>query len=362
MQAVPTAVPYNLADVRGYAVELAQDQFGSRWLQQQLSSSTVPAADKKALFMELLPAAKELASDTFGNYCVQILLNPSVGTPEQQRALCESAFEGNMLELSRNTYACRCIQSLIKLFQLGDEIIPIARQDKMLRELERDILGLVTDSNANHVAQQIIERIRPIERISFVLDAFKGNYVTLAKDPYGCRVCQRVLEHATPEYVEPALEELLASIDDLVTDSMGNYVVQHIITASGDKYAAQRTRLVEAVKKKLWTFATHKFASNVVEKVLEYGDAPTRRAIIQLMLDSHAPLHHGGPMVPLLQVMMSDSFANYVCQRSLAVADRDQLIRLVAIVRGSAQELRRMTYGKHILSACEKAAAAAGIP
>jgi len=99
-----------------------------------------------------------------------------------------------------------------------------------------------------------------------------------------------------------------------------------------------------------------------VEKVLEYGDGPTRREIIHMMLDTQAPNANGGAGVSMLQVMMSDLFANYVCQRSLAVADRDQLVRLVAIVRASAHELRRMTYGKHILAACEKAAAAAGIP
>jgi len=223
--AIPSnTVPFTLADIRGHAIELAQDQFGSRWLQQQLSSQQVTPEAKQALFEEILPATKELANDTFGNYCVQILLNPAVGRPEQQRALCEVAFEGHILELSRNTYACRCIQSLIKVFQLGDPVIPLARQDKMLRELEREILTLVTDSNANHVAQQIIERIRPVERINFILDQFRGHYVELAKDPYGCRVCQRVLENASPEHVELALEELLASVDHLVTDSMGNYV------------------------------------------------------------------------------------------------------------------------------------------
>jgi len=340
----PNPVPFTLADVRGHAVELAQDQFGSRWLQQQLSSPQVSAEAKQALFEEILPATKELANDTFGNYCVQILLNPSVGRPEQQRALCETAFEGSILELSRNTYACRCIQSLIKVFQLGDGIIPIVRQDKMLRELEGEILTLVTDSNANHVAQQIIERIRPVERIEFILNQFKGHYVELAKDPYGCRVCQRVLENAGPEHVELALEELLAAVDVLVTDSMGNYVVQHIITAAGDKFHVQRARLVEAVKKNLLAFATHKFASNVVEKVLEHGDNKTRRELISIMLEPLPPSPTVPPNTPMLMLMMADLFANYVCQRSLAVADRDQLIRLAQVVRASAPELRRMTF------------------
>jgi hypothetical protein len=350
---MPNTIPFTLSDIRGHALELAQDQYGSRWLQQQLCSTSVSQVEKQRLFAELLPNSLSLASDTFGNYCVQILLNPAVGTPEQQRLLCLKAFDGHMIELSRNTYACRCIQSLIKLFQLGDSVIPLSLQDRLLNELEPEMLNLVTDSNANHVIQQILERIRPPERMSFVLKAFATNYVTLAKDPFGCRVCQRVLEHAPPDFVESALEELLSDMEELVCHSMGNYVIQHILTAyagSSNLYPKQRAKLVACVKLKLLPFATHKFASNVVEKVLEYGDHQTRRELIGLMLEERN-----------MTILMGDLFANYVVQRSLSVADRDQLIRLVHVVRQNANDLRRMTYGKHILAACDKAAMAAGI-
>ena len=178
-------------------------------------------------------------------------------------------------------------------------------------------------------------------------------------------MCQRVLENAPPEYVEPALDELLDAVDELVVDAMGNYVIQHILTVSGDRYAAQRARLVTAVKRNLLLFATHKFASNVVEKMLSFGDAAARREIVALMLEPAPPLSPppwAGPGPTLLMhVMMVDLFANYVTQRCLAVADVDQLVRLVAVVRASAPELRRMTYGKHILAACEKACATAGL-
>ena len=372
MVAAAPLIPFTLADVRGHAVELAKDQFGSRWLQLQLSSSDVPREAKQGLFEELLPFMRELACDTFGNYCVQVILNPQVGTPEQQRAVCSSAFEGHVLELSRNTYACRCIQSLVKLFQLGDAVVPVEMQDRMLRELDGSVLELVVDSNANHVVQQVLERIRPLSRVSFVLESFRGSYVGLAKDAYGCRVCQRVLEYADAKYVRPALEEFLAAAEELVTDAMGNYVVQHIITTSAvavppGVYADQVQRLVDVVKRNLLVFATHKFASNVVEKVLEYGDDKTRREIVLLTLE---PVQVGGGGgggvggaggVLMIHVMFGDSFANYVCQRCLQYADRDLLVRLAVVVKQNAGTLRRMTYGKHILAACEKACVRQGV-
>ena len=152
-----------------------RDRFGSRWLQQQLAAPNVSPESKQALFEELLPRARDLASQTFGNYVIQILLNPQVGLPEQQRALCQDAFAGHVRELSRNTYACRCIQSLIKLFQMGPDVIPIPTQDALLRELEPDVLALCTDANSNHVFQQILERVRPVSRVNFLLEHLRGH-------------------------------------------------------------------------------------------------------------------------------------------------------------------------------------------
>lgn len=52
----------------------------------------------------------------------------------------------------------------------------------------------------------------------------------LSSHPYGCRVIQRILEHCSAEQTRVILDELHQSVDDLVNDQYGNYVVQVWIT------------------------------------------------------------------------------------------------------------------------------------
>lgn len=47
----------------------------------------------------------------------------------------------------------------------------------------------VQDQNANHVIQKCIECI-PVEKIQFIIAAFKGQVAKLSTHPYGCRVIQ----------------------------------------------------------------------------------------------------------------------------------------------------------------------------
>lgn len=49
---------------------------------------------------------------------------------------------------------------------------------------------------------------------------------SLSSHPYGCRVIQRILEHCSAEQTRVILDELHLSVDNLVNDQYGNYVVQ----------------------------------------------------------------------------------------------------------------------------------------
>ena len=146
------------------------------------------------MFEEVLPHTLELCCDVFGNYCLQKLL--AVGTPEQQLSLIDTAVEGNVLELSLHMYGCRTVQAMVThVFctpngQLNTQVLSVERQDKMLMELDEEVMRCAQDQNANHVLQVLLEKVRPISRIGFLLKAFKGNMKTLAMHFCGCRVVQ----------------------------------------------------------------------------------------------------------------------------------------------------------------------------
>lgn len=168
------------------------------------------------------------------------------------------------------------------------------------------MLELIRDQNGNHVVQKVLKRI-PWEHIPFVIDTCVQNLQQLAVHNYGCRVIQRLLRHYHGPMVPRVLHELHSCSTTLITDQYGNYVTQHIIQYGEP---ADQARMIEAVRQNLVSYAKQKFASNVVEKCIIFGNEAQRRDImLQLCVrDSEG--------VNSLTFMIKDNYGNYVIRKS----------------------------------------------
>ena len=105
--------------------------------------------------------------------------------------------------------------------------------------------------------------------IQFIVDACHGTARELAVHPYGCRVVQRLLEHCHGPQKSGVLDELAADIPGLICDQYGNYIMQHMMVHGRPE---DRAAVVRRVQSTLFTYAGHKFASNVVEKCLQVSE------------------------------------------------------------------------------------------
>ena len=120
----------------------------------------------------------------------------------------------------------------------------------------------VARQNANHVLQRILERV-PADRIRSIPEACEGQIYALATHPYGCRVLQRILENLSE--VRPLIEELLKYTQNLMQDQYSNYVIQHLLERGT---TADRSAIISHVRGQLVSLSRHKFASNVIDKVI----------------------------------------------------------------------------------------------
>ena len=191
-------------------------------------------------------------------------------------------------------------------------------------------------------------------RIQFILNAFKGQVKELSMHPYGCRVIQRILEHTANCHKQAILDELRSCSTDLVQDQYGNYVIQHVMQHG---YEPDRNLLVKEVQSHLLEFSQHKFASNVVEKCLQYANKRDRDdmiwTIINVTFDMNSPVDaKTGHCV--LESMVRDPYANYVVQKVIDVSDERQRGAILRYVKENIVQLRRYTYGKHIIVRLEK--------
>ncbi|KHN86401.1 Maternal protein pumilio [Toxocara canis] len=327
-----------LSDLGNHVVEFAQDQHGSRFIQQKLERASVK--EKQAVFEEVAAHAQSLMTDVFGNYVIQKFFE--YGTPEQKNQLT-NAIKGNVMNLALQMYGCRVIQKAL-------ESIEPDQQMEILKEMEGQVLKCVKDQNGNHVVQKVIERVNP-SRLQFIIDAFvqPGDNLTvcnLSTHPYGCRVIQRVLEHCTEEQKRPVLDQLHMHIKTLVVDQYGNYVIQHVIEHGSME---DRDRIVNQIKGDVLRFAQHKFASNVIEKCLTCGAPHHKNALITEVCGSP----NDTTATPLL-MMMKDQFANYVVQKMLDVADSAHRKKMMLAIKPHIPALRKYNYGKHIITKLEK--------
>ncbi|KAJ1623898.1 armadillo-type protein [Pavlovales sp. CCMP2436] len=204
-------------------------QHGSRGIQQRLEVAS--PEERVAAFDEILPHVVRLMLDVFGNYVVQ-------------------------------------------------KVAPLPHKLRLVDELSTCVIKCVRDQNGNHVIQKVIECV-PANFTIPILGAFEGHALSLAAHSYGCRVMQRVMEHASDAQKATLLKELLPHCGSLCCDQYGNYVMQHVVQLCPPE---PRALVTACVVQRALEYSMHKFASNVVEKCLQYSAPEQREALIQKLL------------------------------------------------------------------------------
>lgn len=337
---------YELVDLKGFIVEFSTDQHGSRFIQQKLE--TASDAEKDMVFAEIYPMALQLMTDVFGNYVIQKFFE--YGMPDQRVALAH-VMHNNVLTLSLQMYGCRVVQKAL-------EHLPLSEQTRLVQELEGHVLRCVKDQNGNHVIQKCIECIPLSTNAPFLAASFLNQATQLAMHPYGCRVIQRIFEHGPVEQTSALLDELLRQPGQLIQDQYGNYVIQHVLERGK---ADDRARIIKYLQGHVLEYSRHKFASNVVEKCVSFGSEKQRQALIEEVLTpmsisdaSESDQSSSSATFIPLHLMMRDQFANYVVQKMLDVVDGEQRDLLLASIKPQLPQLRKYTYGKHILAKVER--------
>jgi len=314
--------------------EFARTHNGSRLVQQKIESATDD--EKDIIIAAILLDLPRHSSSVFGNYIVQRLLE--FGSEKQLYAILAS-LRGKIMELSRDPYGCRVVQKALDAASRPGQLAILEEIRAISGTLE-----LIKDQSGNHVMQKVIERLA-VEDILFIPEAMHGHMHSIAVHLYGCRVAQRLFERVPVQLLENLYNELFPNFTELAQDQFGNYVLQHVAEFGSPPHRARATDLV---CQNLAAMSCHKFASNVVEKVLTFGNASGHHRILDSAL-TIVP----GEEPPVLR-MMKDRYGNYVVQKLLDTAFGERRDALLRLLREHENTLRKFSYGKHILTRLEK--------
>ena len=208
---------------------------------------------------------------------------------------------------------------------------------ELLLEFGSYVLTCIQDQNGNHVMQKCIEvmsikakeaeartgeaglAVAMAGKIQFIVDDVLANVKTLCCHPYGCRVLQRMLEHCVEFQKTATLDKIQLCHKALLDDQYGNYVIQHVLQYGREVDRDSLLNII--VENDLLKLSRQKFASNVVEKLLKYGNSNQRNAIVREMLKvvSEGGTSQEGVGSSVLLLMVRDAYANYVVQTAIDV-------------------------------------------
>lgn len=317
------------------AIIRSKDKDGSEMIQIEFRNGNKEIRQK--LFNALKSEILILSKDQFGNYVIQALLY--YGDEEKKNFIFED-IKNNIFDLSIDTYGCRVLQTLISLLSNSEE--GKEKIKYILSELNCYLRKLFTDQNGNHVIQIIIQLL-DIDDLTIIFNAILQNINIIINDKYGTRIIQTFLNKCKKEQaleiINTIFEKYKDNLNDLCRAQFSNYILQYIL----ENYSNYIENINKSLKGNIYEFSLDKYASNIVEKVLEYGTNEQKDEIGKEIINNNNCILN----------LSTDRYGNYVIQKAIEFCSEEIGKEIIKNVKEIPKE-KRGKYWKYIYNFFEK--------
>lgn len=307
-------------------VKLATDQFGCRFLQKKLDSSTEYEAVRDLMYQGIQPFFLELILDPFGNYLIQKLCDYL--TLDQKTTLIQDIYP-NVFQISINQYGTRSLQKIIDTVDNESQIDMLIKGFSQQFTSIEQVVTLINDLNGNHVIQKCIFKFPPT-KFDFIIDAIveQDNIIKISTHKHGCCVLQKLLSVCTLQQIFKISVKIVQFLPGLINDQFGNYIIQFLLDIKElDFYLLGE--IFSKLSNELCQLSCLKFSSNVVEKFV--------KKLFRIVENSLATQSNSGEVDDVVTVAMNilltiidiftanlnilirDNFGNYALQTLLDV-------------------------------------------
>jgi len=181
----------------------------------------------------------------------------------------------------------------VSLSKLGSRVaqaaIAQAKTDqltKLISCFHGNVLRLLQSPNGNYVLQKAIEVIHGAsESMKFILvelAKYPGGWSAMAKDQFGCRVVQRVVEHCPEEATANIVNAVKAEAKIFVRHPYANYVLQSILEHGTPNQKVEMVRILVGLG--IVSLSHSHVTSNILETAWDHGDKECQKAIFEAIL------------------------------------------------------------------------------
>ena len=144
------------------------------------------------------------------------------------------------------------------------------------------------------------------------------------------------------------LKKIYIHINELILDQYGNYVIQYIL--ENNKGNNDLNEIYQALNGHIYEYSLHKFASNVIEKALNFGDEKQKKQIIdEIILLDEKEIQND-----IIITLVQDKFGNYVIQKILEYSDPVTRQKIVQKISKKENLIKNEGFSKHVISFIQK--------
>ena len=129
-----------------------------------------------------------------------------------------------------------------------------------------------------------------------------GHIYMIAKDQYGCRLLQRMLDEQKAHIVDLTFNEVFDHMNELMTDPFGNYLCQKLIEHCNEQ---QRFAIIQKVAPDLVAISLNMHGTRAVQKLVETISTPKETELVI------------GALRSSVVTLIKDLNGNHVIQRCL---------------------------------------------
>lgn len=305
---------------------LLKDQLACKYLQEKLDFDT-----QKAIcyfYPALIPNLLFLIRDSFANYFIQKIcyfLN------EEQIQNILQILTPEFMDICSDIHGTRAIQGIMNNLQTEK------LRSLFFSIIQPNFISLIYDVNGIHVIYKFINEFP--EFINQLNSIIFNNCLTLATHKRGCSFLQNyliMLNNIKSEYRQNIINNLLNNCLILITDKIGNYLVQYLLSLNDDKIIS---KISNKIVNNISFYSKHKYSNYAVEKIFIFANPNDRNKIIAKIATPE-----------IMSDLIFDQQGNYIIIKALLVADDEKRNIMLNIINNLEPKIKKLPYGNNFLN------------
>ena len=306
---------------------LLKDQLGCKYLQEKLETDTINAVCY--FYPALIPNLLYLIKDNFANYFIQKIcyyLN------EDQIANILNILASDFLDICSDSHGTRAIQGIMNCLQTEKLRVLFFKIIKPI------FISLIIEMNGIHIIYKFINEFS--EFLEEINDIILDNCLNLATNKRGCFFTENYLiilgNFNDNNYKTKIIDKLLNNCSILITDKIGNYLIQYLLTLGDNKIISE---IINKIINNIGFYSKHKYSNYVIEKLFIYSNPDDKNKIISKLSSPE-----------IMNDLIFEPNSNYIILKALMYADIDKRNNMINIINNLESKIKHFPHGNNFLN------------